>query len=448
MALLQRQTQQLEQWQFQRLEILQMSALELNNYIQKLFQENPVVDLNEEAPFEPEQESLWLQRLRWLADSDQQNYYYQAAGEYDADPIVRIGISGGLEETLPKFICRQVDQLNLDFCTAKAVRFLAFCLDGDGYLRIPLKELASETGISEARLQAGLNILYTLEPAGIGAVDLSQCLMLQLERAGMEGPILAIVQNYLEPLSRHQYHMIAKRLHITENDVLSAQKIIRELNPKPGSAFEQPGQTPFIYPDVFVEEMEGELVVRLRGHDCPPFQINQYYRQMMKQSQQGEVRDYLRKQIQTAQNVLQAISQREDTLRKCVQAIVNWQERFFRLGEGALRPLRMADIAEIVGLHESTVSRAVREKYLQCRRGIYPISFFFSSGTSGAEMSGIAIKSMLQNIIKGEDKSHPLSDQKLCEELERRGCSISRRTVAKYRDEMNIPGASGRKARC
>lgn len=445
MELLQKQVQTLDQRQIQRLEVLQMSAIELRDYLQELSQENPVVDLNDAVPAEPDKGDRQLQHLRWLADSDRQNRYYQ--GDYESDPIARIGVSGGLEETLPQFIERQLDRLRLDRDTARAVGFLASCLDGDGYLRVSLEELSGDSGIPLPLLERSLAILRTLEPAGVGAESLSQCLTLQLERAGVGGPALAIVREHLEALARCRYRGIAEKLGVCVDEVLAAQKAIRELDPRPGAVFEQPGQTAYVYPDIFVEAQDGRFVARARAGERPAFQINGYYRELLANSGQPEVKDYLRKKVRAAQDVLDAIAQRQDTLLRCAQAIVDRQEDFFRAGEAALRPLRMADVAEAVGIHESTVSRAVREKYLQCRRGVYPLGWFFSRGGAGGDMGGAAAKAALRRLIDGEDKAHPLSDQKLCEALAAEGCPISRRTVAKYRDELNIPGASGRKDR-
>lgn len=448
MELLQKQVQQLDQRQIQRLEMLQMSALELRDYLQELSQENPVVDLNDPpAPSEDVREDPRLQHLRWLADTDRQNRYYQGLWEYEDDPIARIGVSGGLEETLPQFLSRQLDRLRLDGDAARTVEFLASCLDGDGYLRPPLNDLARDSGIPLPLLERGLAVLRTLEPAGVGADSLSQCLALQLERAGVDGPALAIVREYLEPLARCRYRFIADRLGVSVDEVRAALKTIRELDPRPGAVFDQPGQTPYVYPDVFVEEVDGHFTARTRAGERPAFQINGYYKELLANSGQPEVKDYLRKKVQAAQDVLNAIAQRRDTLLRCAQAIVDRQEDFFRRGEQALRPLRMADVADAVGVHESTVSRAVREKYLQCQRGVYPLGYFFSRGGAGEDMGAAAAKAALRRLIDGEDKAHPLSDQKLCEALAAEGCPISRRTVAKYRDELSIPGASGRRAR-
>lgn len=451
MELIQSQVQRLSQQQLQGVELLQMSAQELESYLRELSQENPVVELEEHfAPAQesPREEDL-LRRLRWLEDNDRQNHYYQHIDEEELDPLVRVSGTGGLEETLVRFISRQLDRLGVEEELDRAVRYLAACLDGGGYLRFSLEELSGQTGIPLSRMKRALALLHSLEPAGVGAADLSQCLELQLLRIGAEGPALAIVRDHLEALAKRHYRAIASALGITVEQVREAEGIIRELEPRPGAVFEQPEQVAYIQPDVFVAEEEGRFVARTRGGERPPFRISAYYRDLLSQSGEQEVREYLTGKLRQAEGVLWAIGQRERTLLRCAQAITERQQDFFRLGPQALVPLRMADVAQELGVHESTVSRSIREKYLQCARGVYPMSYFFSRSAtadqSGAAVGGTAARALLKQLLDQEDKSRPLSDQKLSEEMERQGCPISRRTVAKYREEMNIPGASGRK---
>ena len=451
MELIQSQVQRLSQQQLQGVELLQMSAQELESYLRELSQENPVVELEEHfAPAQesPREEDL-LRRLRWLEDNDRQNHYYQHIDEEELDPLVRVSGTGGLEETLVRFISRQLDRLGVEEELDRAVRYLAACLDGGGYLRFSLEELSGQTGIPLSRMKQALALLHSLEPAGVGAADLSQCLELQLLRIGEEGPALAIVRDHLEALAKRHYRAIASALGITVEQVREAEGIIRELEPRPGAVFEQPEQVAYIQPDVFVAEEEGRFVARTRGGERPPFRISAYYRDLLSQSGEQEVREYLTGKLRQAEGVLWAIGQRERTLLRCAQAITECQQDFFRLGPQALVPLRMADVAQELGVHESTVSRSIREKYLQCARGVYPMSYFFSRSAtadqSGTAVGGTAARALLKQLLDQEDKSRPLSDQKLSEEMERQGCPISRRTVAKYREEMNIPGAAGRK---
>lgn len=444
--LLQTQSQQLNYQQIQGLRLLQMGSPELEQYLRELAQENPMVDLEPEASAREEDDGL-LGYLRWMEDNDHQNLYYAQMSEEELDPLSRVGTEGGLEETLFRFLSRQLYAMDLEEDLADAVRYLASGLDERGYLAAPLPELARNSPFPLPRLERALEILRGLEPAGVGAESLSQCLELQLLRIGEKGPALAIVRSHLALLAKRHYSSIASKMNISADQVKQAEAIIRELDPRPGAVFERPEQIPYILPDIFVEEEGGRYTVRARKPGRPPFQINGYYRRLLSQSQDPEVREYLKEKLQQAEGVLRAVDQRESTLTRCAQAIVDAQTEFFRRGPQALLPMRMSDVAEKLGLHESTVSRAVREKYIQCPQGVYPMSYFFSRGAHAGQpgVGGVAARLMLKQLIDREDK--PLSDQKLADLLAQAGCPVSRRTVAKYRGEMNIPDQAGRKRR-
>lgn len=281
----------------------------------------------------------------------------------------------------------------------------------------------------------------------MGAAELWECLALQLERIGETGPALTIVRDHLEALAKRHDRAIAAKLNITPAQVEEARRTIRELDPRPGSVFQRTEQIFYIQPDLTVEEQEGRLTVKSTRGERPPFRLSRYYQKLLKQSEDREVRDYLSEKLRQAENVLWAADQRGSTLLRCAQVIVERQSDFFRFGPEALRPLRMGEVAQELGLHESTVSRAVREKYLQCPQGLYPLSWFFTrSAGTGEGVSGTAARKLLLRLIDGEDKAKPLSDQQLSEHMAREGCPISRRTVAKYREELGIPSASGRKS--
>jgi RNA polymerase sigma-54 factor len=290
-----------------------------------------------------------------------------------------------------------------------------------------------------------------LEPAGVGAENLSQCLALQLRRVGVKGLPLEIVEHGLEDLAKCHWHSLAQKLSVTEAQVLQARNVIRELEPRPGAIFQRPSQTCYLQPDIIVERQERGFAIRTRNSDRPPFQINTYYQRMLEQTDQMEVRDYLSQKIRQAEQVLWAIEQRENTLLRCVQTIVSDQEKFFQSGPRFLKPMRMEDVARQLEVHPSTVSRAAREKYLQCRWGVYPLGYFFARNAvvgvplSEQRDSGASARELLRQLIGAEDKRHPLSDQRLSEEMARTGCPISRRTVAKYREELHLPSAAGRR---
>ena len=392
-----KQTLKLSPQMLQSMEILQMSTLELGEFIQELVQENPAAELAEPPDPGDESEELW-RRLQSLADLDHQNRQYVTADRDELDPLARVGTDGGLADTLLLHLTRQLERSHASTIVLRGAQFLAASLDEDGYLRDDVADLAQAAGLPASILEEGLSLLQTLDPPGVGARDLSQCLALQLQRQGESGTALAIVQRHLEHLARKQYHAIAQDLGVSQ-----------------------------------------EAVRQLSG----------YYCDLQQRSTDPEVKQYLTDKIKQAQFVIQAVEQRRSTLLDCARAIVRRQEAFFRSAGGHLVPLRLSDVAQELAIHESTVSRAIREKYLQCARGVYPLSFFFSRevGSAGEGTSAHQIKSRLRELVDGEDKARPLSDQKLCQLLEGEGVTISRRTVAKYRDELGISSASGRRAR-
>ena len=450
MKLAAKQTQSLTPQQMQTIQLLQFSALELEEYIRELALDNPLVEPEEPVPPPEEaQDDKLTAKLRWLEENDRQNHFYQRIEDEELDPLARVATDGGLEETLYRFIARQLPPLGLAEDQAQAVLFLAACLDRNGYLSAPLEELARDVGTDVQALEPALEILRGLEPAGVGAADLSECLALQLRRLAVTGPAADIVRDHLEALARHRYRSIAAKLDIPLAQVMQAAHTIRELEPRPGAMFLQPEQVPYIIPDVYVEQTEQGLAARVGQSRTPTFRINAYYRSLLSDSEDREVREYLSAKLHQANNVLWAIGQRERTILRCAQIIAERQSAFFLEGPRALVPLRMVDVAEQMGVHESTVSRAVRGKYLQCVQGVFPMSYFFSRPAcegGKTDMGGAAARSLLVRLIGEEDKRRPLSDQKLADRMREQGCCLSRRTVAKYRDELHIPDAAGRRA--
>lgn len=438
-----KQTLKLTPQMLQSMEVLQMSTQELADYIQDLVQMNPAAELTEPAAQSDESEEMW-RRLQSLADADHQNRQYLSPDREELDPLARVGTDGGLGETLVLHLTRQLERSHASTLVLRAAQFLCACLDENGYLRDELEDLSQASRLPLSALEQGLHLIQSLDPAGVGARDLSQCLALQLQRQGETGPALEIVLHHLERLGRKQYHAIAQEMGISQKEVLRAQSLIQELDPRPGAAFASRDETSYLVPDLVVIQDEHGLTVAYQDSYLPGLHLSGYYCKLQKQSADPEVKQYLTDKIKQAQWAIQAVEQRRSTLLSCAQVIVRRQEGFFRPG-GHLSPLRLADVAQELFIHESTVSRAIREKYLQCSRGVYPLSFFFSreGGTEGTSVH--QIKERLRQLVDREDKKHPLSDQKLCEQLEAEGCAISRRTVAKYRDELGIPSASGRK---
>ena len=281
-----------------------------------------------------------------------------------------------------------------------------------------------------------------MEPAGIGATDLKECLILQLRRQKDSRLAVTLVKNYLEDLPKHRISANAKELGENEDAVKDAFARIRTLNPKPGSIFGEGTTVLYVIPDIIVSEEHGEYTAALNEAVYRKLRLNESYVKL-KDSEESEVREYIIQKQAQAGWLKTCIEQRSHTLQRIADILIDFQRTFLETGKD-MKPLRQKDVAQIMEVHESTVSRAVKGKYLQCGRGVYALSDFMPKGME--EVSSDSVKQMLKKIIQNEDKKKPLSDQKLVKKLEEEGVQISRRTVAKYRMQMEIPDASDRKA--
>lgn len=264
---------------------------------------------------------------------------------------------------------------------------------------------------------------------------------------GLEDTLLLHLSRQLERLARRQYRALAQELGVSRQEVLRAEAQIRALDPRPGAAFAPREEPVYLVPDLVVLQGERGLEVHLQESRLPGLRLSRFYCDMYRDDPDPEVRQYLDGKIRQAQWAIQAVEQRRATLLRCAQVLVRRQEAFFQGPGGSLTSLRLADVAAELSIHESTVSRAVREKYLQCARGVYPLSFFFPREVGAGEgQSAHEIKNQLLQLIREEDKSRPCSDQKLCQLLAEEGYAVSRRTVAKYREELGVSSAVGRRA--
>ncbi len=339
-------------------------------------------------------------------------------------------------------------------------------LDDDGYLRIPLAEVVAGTVFTEPDGESVLKDIQTFDPTGVGARDLPECLLLQLGHLGrnpfstlgsppgaLKGSIVgSIVSHHLKDLEKKQYAKIAKALSITVEEVFQATKIIGELEPKPGRPFTNT-QNYVIVPDVFVVKNEGEWVVLLNDDGLPRMRISPYYKQLISSGQGGtpETKAYMDEKLRAAQWVIRSIEQRNRTIVKVVSSIVKFQEQFFDHGVQYLKPLVLKQVAEDIGMHESTISRVTANKYMYCPQGMLELKFFFNAGLQRADEpsgmhSSVSVRDMIKTMVAEEDTKRPLKDEEIAARLHgKQGVCIARRTVAKYRAELNIPSASQRK---
>jgi RNA polymerase sigma-54 factor len=338
-------------------------------------------------------------------------------------------------------------------------------LDDDGYLRISLAEVIAGTDFTESEADSVLKDVQTFDPTGVAARDLPECLLLQLRHVGrnpfgslgappgaLKGSVIeAIVLHHLKDLERRQYAKVAKALNVTVEDVFHATKVIGELEPKPGRPFINT-QNYVIVPDVFVVKNEGEWVVLLNDDGLPRMRISPYYKQLISSGQSGtpETKAYMDEKMRAAQWVIRSIEQRNRTIVKVVSSIVKFQEEFFEHGVQYLKPLVLKQVAEDIGMHESTISRVTANKYMYCPQGMLELKFFFNAGLQRADEpsgmhSSVSVRDMIKTMVAQEDAKRPLKDEEIAARLFSQGVRIARRTVAKYRAELNIASASQRK---
>lgn len=436
-----KQVQRLSPQMIQSMEILQMGVQELQEYVEKTMLENPALEC--ERPREKESDAELLRKLEWLSANDNQNRWYHR--EDAADWMSNVADTGG--ESLYDHLRSQLDLRRLSPPLRRAVECVLTGLSANGYLEESTDELAARCGQPAELVAKAEALVRALEPAGVGARTLSECLALQLERQGEDGLALTIVQNYLEDMARSHYHRISRETGASREDIHRACGVIRTLEPRPGAAFSI-GESPrYIIPDIVVTESNGKLEVTVSDQTMPELKVSGYYQQLLQDTDEAQVRDYLADKVRQACWVVKGIEQRRNTLLSCALVIVRRQEGFF-LGDGNLHPMALADVAGELKIHESTVSRAVKDKYLQCARGLYPLSSFFSRALPAGGGEGVSpqrAKAAIRALIDEEDKRRPLSDQKLCDLLAEQELVLSRRTVAKYRDEMGIQSTAGRK---
>ena len=325
-------------------------------------------------------------------------------------------------------------------------------LDEDGYLRVPLEDLAAAQGTSLAQAAHVLSVIQGFDPLGVAARDLKECLLSQVEQLGLSGSLVeAIIRHHLPDLERKRYPAIAKALGASLEAVAHATRVIEGLEPKPGRPF-FPSEAQPIIPDVYVVRSEGEWVVMLNDDGIPRFRISSYYRRFLtgKRDPSDTTRAFLDEKFRSAQWLIRSIEQRNKTIARVVESIVKFQEPFFEHGVQYLRPMILRDVAEDVSMHESTISRVTSNKYVHCPQGIFELKFFFNASIPRSqeglvELSSVAVREMIRKMVEQEDSGRPLKDQEIVARLRSQNVVLARRTVAKYRMELNIPSASRRK---
>ena len=428
----------------QSLHILQAPLMELRQLVTAELESNPTLEEEvREVAREPEGQDSQKAEL-----TDQWNEYYvqRATSEpWTADAQARRQHFFDSQTKAPTLQQHLLEQMNGSEMSAQD-RGIALVvignIDDQGYLRATTGEIASQAGCREEEAEKVIEIVQGFDPAGVGARSLSECLFIQLRRSGRQYSLESrIVQHYLEELSRRKLPEIAKLCHVSLGDVQNAAEAIAKLEPRPGRPFSS-DEEQTILPDVIVERDGDDYTVSLNDDEIPSIRIGDRYKDMLSQSAgDREVRDYLREKIRGGRFFIRCVQQRQHTLLNIAREIVARQRDFFDLGPAHLRPMTMSNVAQAVGVHETTVSRAVSGKYLTSPRGLFELKYFFTSGyttSDGQSISNESVRQAIAEIVRAEDSRHPLSDQDIVAMLSERGLPIARRTVAKYREQIGI----------
>ena len=453
----------------QAIKLLPMSTLELSDLLNQEMVENPMLEEvpTEETAQDPaqvaEQAEVDKQAEKKKEDSwDDQDYEY-FFGEYLDDGYrprqpQEVKELPPIENTLSSkssLADHLAWQLNLNLQTTEdGIRDVGTAIigniDEDGYLVASLDELAAMGPWPVEQVEQVLQMVQRFDPVGVAARDLQESLLLQIRHLGLEGtPAERIVSEHLRALQNHQIPEISRKLAMPIEELKTHIEIIRHLDPKPGSRF-NPAQSQYVTPDVYVEKIDDEYVVWLNEDGLPQMRISPTYRRLLdKGADHGEeTRAYVRDKFNAARWLIKSVQQRQNTIYKVARSIVNFQREFLDHGIEHLRPLVLRDVANDIGMHESTVSRVVTNKYMHTPQGVYEMKYFFHSGISssyGESVSSVTIKQRIKKIIESEDAKKPLSDSKIVSILQREGLVLARRTIAKYREMLGILPSSKRK---
>ena len=437
LQLQQKQEQTLSPQQIQSIAVLQMNTQELLHHIDEIVMENPLLERtnNESAQME-------LQHL--LYDSARHTATRYAEAEDRAQPYYG-GYMDPNMESLSAFLSDQLSRRALSDVLLRGCICLTALLDEDGYLSQEDWESFCEM-FPPAAASAALKEIQKLEPAGVGARSLSECLCLQLRRNEPEEKLaLSIARNHLNALSLHHYHAIARALGVSEAAVERAAGIISALEPRPGQEFSGSETTIYIQPDVYILQIDGKLQVLLNDASLPRLSLDSYYTNLLSTTKDEEIRSYLRQKQQQAKELMSNIERRGRTLRLCSEAILRAQSDFFAGLTQELVPMTAQKLALELGVHPSTVSRTIRGKYLQCAQGTYPLCYFCNTPLPNGNTSRQAVCQRIARLIAQEDAMHPLSDPAIQKKLAESGIHVSRRAVTKYRTGLKIPSVPQRR---
>ncbi|MEQ1911061.1 MAG: RNA polymerase factor sigma-54, partial [Vicinamibacterales bacterium] len=440
----------------QAIKLLPMSTLELSDLLNQEMVENPMLeevpteDLQAAEPAQAQDKQDPAQQQNKTDTWDDQDYEYffgdylddgyrpKAPQEVKELPPIENTLS--TSSSLADHLMWQLSMQSDDSLSREIGAAIIGNLDDDGALVASFEEIASMGPWPVDEVERALRLVQSFDPTGVAARDLQECLLLQLRRLGLEGtPTEKIVTEHLRLLQNHQVPEIARKMGMSIDDLKEHIEIIRHLDPKPGSRY-NPSQSQYVIPDVYVVKVEDQYVAMLNEDGLPQMRISPVYRRLLDKNSENtdETRAYVKDKFRSALWLIKSVEQRQKTIHKVATSIINFQRDFLDHGIEHLRPLVLRDVANDIGMHESTVSRVVTNKYMHTPQGVFELKYFFHSGIAsqyGENVSSVTIKQRIRKIIENEDPRKPLSDSKIVQILQREGLELARRTIAKYREE-------------
>ena len=437
----------------QSLLLLQTPTLELRQLVQQELVINPTleeesIDISLEDTASSSEDDEFDREFAELSQLDEEWREYMAQSRVsspkrdDAEERHQFVMDSIVEPiTLQDHLTNQLSFAEVPQNIREIAAMLIGNIGENGFLQVNLEDLCFDMGLPIEDLEAAKGLVQSFDPVGIGALDLRDCLLIQLERLGKHHSLeYRIIDHHLDDLARKRYPQIARKLSVSPEQITKAAEFIATLDPRPGSRFGEDTNT-YVTPDVTVERVGDEWLVSMNSEQIPRLRISNAYKDLMASGSGREAKAYIRDKIRAGKFLIKSIHQRQQTIQSIATEIVSRQEGFLEHGPSRLKPMNMAQIAEKVGVHETTVSRAVSGKYMATPHGVFEMKYFFTTGyetDDGESLSNTSVKQTLGEMVQGENPKKPLSDKRLVEELEKRGIKIARRTVAKYREELNI----------
>ena len=434
------------------IKVLQMSANELREYINDEFAENPILEMQENISNSADSKNKELDKYDYkemIKYLEFDNYGAQSFGSYDDEEISPFNFISE-KKSLKEYLYEQINEIEENDLIISIAGYIIESLDHRGYLEISVEEIAKEINIDKALVEEALEVVQDLEPYGIGARNLKECLKIQLINLGLIDDILEkIVDDNLEDIANSRYGNIAKSLNISPREAQRYGDIIRKLEPKPSRGFFTGEDVKFIIPDAEIRNIQGEFYIIMNDGILPKLSVNNAYKEVLNTNADENTTEYVKEKLNKAISIVKSIEQRRSTLYKVLEKIVEKQKDFLLKGINYIKPMTLKEISEDIKMHESTVSRAIKDKYILTSFGTIKIKDLFVSklsvGKNDEDVAVTIIKKKIKDMIDNENKKKPLSDQVICDNLNDEKINISRRTVAKYREELGIQSSSKRK---